>query len=625
MSDNSQQDKMFGDIAIEQQLLTKEKLDRALLIQRCITNRTKVYLPIGAVLQKMGLLSEEQVETVLAKQNNNIPDSIEVAPVDEPVAAPEISASSQPLATDPETNGSAKLSIVVSPDKLTATIAPVEEGQPAPSLDAVKLLLMEQDIDFGVISDKLLATYLERNPMPPDPFIVARGTPPVEGVPPEIIYHFDIDPLRIGTLLEDGTMDWKNRGEIPQVAKGDLLAEKVGGEEGKPGTSVHGQEIKPPRVKEPALKFTKGAERSEDKTKIFAKINGTPKLGVDGRIGVFGILPIDTDVGIETGNVNFDGHIEVDGGVCSGYTVKGGSLNTREIQSATIELAEDLVSYGGIYSSTITVGGHLKASHIHNSTVEVLGDLVVEKELFGCTVLVNGRCLIESGKIIGSKITAKKGIQTKDIGTRAAKPSELVVGVDFKNERDIKSSKERIDSLEKQIGEANNDLTRMKETIDKLDAELGSVAQEQDGCMVQKRELEEKLKNPAISQNKEKSALLNELITDLGKKYNQLDKRVHEIMSMDDQARNQLKARKQFIEDATAEIEALEENIIVLEEAAKVDAGIPVVKASGMVYTKTSVAGPHKKIIIPKDMQCVRIAESLEDGKMYQIKISNLR
>jgi uncharacterized protein (DUF342 family) len=285
-------------------------------------------------------------------------------------------------------------------------------------------------------------------------------------------------------------MDWKNRGDIPQVNVGDLLAEKLGGEPGQPGTSVYGLEIPAPRVKEPTLKFSKGAERSEDGRQILAKIKGTPKLGTDGRIGVFGVLPIDSDIGLETGNINFDGHIEVNGGIDNGYKVKGGSLVIKEIQNAEIELTDDLVSHGGIYGSTLLVGGHLKASHIHNSTLEVLGDLVVEKEIFGCTILVNGRCMIDGGKIIASKITAKKGIQVKDIGTQAARPSELIVGVDFKFERDMNALKAQIADLERRKTETANAIIALKGQIDRLDSELGTVAQEQDGCMVQKRQLE---------------------------------------------------------------------------------------------------------------------------------------
>jgi hypothetical protein len=618
MAENERQDKLFGDIAIEKQMVTREKLERALVIQRCIANRTKVFMPIGSVLQKMALLTESQVEEVLAIQRAGVAEAPSVGTA-APTAAP--SAAPGPVGTGVLSN----INLVVSADKLTATIAPIAAGQAPPPLDAFKLMFMEKEIAFGFVSDSLLSAHLSKNPMPVEPFVVAQGTPPAPGQPPEVRYYFDTKPMRIGTLLEDGTMDWKNRGDIPQVDVGGLLAEKVGGEPGKPGTSVYGLEIPPPRVKEPVLKFSRGAERSEDGRQILAKIKGTPKLGNDGRIGVFGVLPIDSDIGLETGNINFDGHIEVNGGIDNGYKVKGGSLNIKEIQSAEIELTDDLVSHGGIYGSTLVVGGNLKASHIYNSTLEVLGDLAVDKEVFGCTILVNGRCIIDSGKIIASKITAKKGVIVKDIGTQAARPSELIVGVDFKFERDMNALKAHMADLERKKTETVNAITALKGQIDKLDADLGRVAQEQDGCMVQKRQLEVKLIGPEISKNPEKRSLMEELIGDLANKYNALDARVQELMAMDDTVRKQIGQHQNNLKEIDPQIAACQEQIGLLEEAAKVDPGIPIVKASGIVYAKTLVIGPHRKILIPEDMHNVRIAESLEDPKQHQMKISSLR
>lgn len=613
MSESAHQDKVFGDIAIERAFITREKFERALVIQRVISNRTKVHLPIGAVLVKMELLDQEQVDQVLEAQK-----SIIVEPADGPPAqeAPSTTCVDDMLCA---------LDLKVSGDKLKAFLEPFEENQKAPSLEAVKLLLNEKQLVHGVVSDKLIGAYLEKDPLPMEPFLVAKGTPPRPGKPPDIVYHFDTDPMRIGTLLADGTMDWKNRGEIPQVAAGDLLAEKVGGEPGQPGINVYGQEIAPPRIKDPPLKFSRGAERSQDGRQIFAKINGTPKFGPDGRIGVFAILPIETDIGIETGHIDFDGHIEVNGAVTSGYRVKGRSLNTREIQNAAIEMEENIHCHGGVYGSTLKVGGNLKASHIHNCTAEVSGDLVVEKELFGCTIEVNGRCLISGGKIIASKIMAKKGIQVKDVGTLAAKPSELIVGVDFKFERDMQAMKEEQAELERQKAEAEGAIAQLKAKIDSLDTELGQVAQEQDGCMVHKRQLEEKLKWPAIAQNPEKRNLMEELIGDLAAKYDTLDQRVQNIMALDDQVRAQIVQYQKQIQALDEQIGTTTENMDLLEEAAKVDTGIPVVKVSGMIFSRSAVAGPHRKIIIPQEMQSVRIAESQTDTKQYEIKISALR
>lgn len=613
MTQTTRQDELFGEIAVARQMISQDRIQRALVIQRCISNRTRVRMPIGAVLQKMGLLTKEQVDQILAVQNETVSPATAGANAGGEAAPPV------------ETNRSGGIDLVVSSDKLTATIAPATANQTPPPMEEVKKILLENGIAYGVVSDQLLAAHLKKKPMPSEPFVVARGVAPEPGKPPEVRYYFDTDPMRIGTLLEDGSMDWKNRGEIPQVRTGELLAEKVGGEPGRPGTNVLGQEVSPPRIKDSPLKFSKGAQRSEDGTQILAKVAGTPKLGPDGRIGVFSVLPVETDVGIETGNIDFDGHIEVNGGIASGYTVKARSLNTREVQDANIEVSEDLACFGGVYGSTVKVGGHLKASHIHSSKVEVIGDLVVEREIFGCSIEVNGRCMIEGGKIIASKIAAKKGIQVRDVGTQAARPSELTVGVDFKNEREIKACKAELSDLEHRKKQSAETIVALKAKSDRLEAELGQVAQEQDGCMVQKRELEEKLNNSEISNNTEKRSLIEELIADLGAKFDALDERVNALMSEDDRIRSQITQLYGGIKAFETQIVETSEKLGILEEAAKVDPGTPVVKASGMVYAKTLVSGPHKKIIIPQDMHNIRIAESQEEPKQYQMKISSLR
>ncbi len=395
MTNATNLDTRFGSIAVELSLVSREKLDRALVVQRCIFSRSKVHMPIGKVLKEMGLLNQDQVDKVLDIQKQR-----GVCPVDSEPADPGRSAN-----PDQDLKG---LQITISKDKLSAHLSPTGKELSGVTLGTVKELIEKRGIVYGLIGDEELNRYLSLSQLPDEPFQIAQGLKPVPGHPPEIVYHFDTDPLRIGTLLEDGTMDWKNRGDIPQVTEGGVLAEKRGGDPGQPGRSVSDKEINPPRVREPQIKAGKGAKRSEDGCQIIAAVSGTPKLGADGKIYVHGMLPVEGDIGIDTGNIEFEGYIEASGSVQAGYSIKGGGLRASGIESATIEVTEDLVSDGGIYGSTITAGGTLKASHLHNCTIQVLGDLVVEKEIIQCTIETNGRCLINDGKIIASAIDAKK-------------------------------------------------------------------------------------------------------------------------------------------------------------------------------------------------------------------------
>ena len=519
--------------------------------------------------------------------------------------------------------------MVLAEDHLSAFLVPTNTSLNGLNLEMVKDFLTARDVVFGLVADSVLEAYISQKPLPEEPFQVASGIPMVPGRPSEIIYHFDTDPMRIGTLLEDGTMDWKNRGDIPCVKEGDLLAEKTAGDPGEPGTSVCGKTLPPPRIRQPKLKCGKGAARSEDGNQILAKINGTPKISPDRKIMVHGILDIDGDIGVETGNLEFEGQIDATGGVQSGYTVKADGLRTMGIQDATIELNEDLVCLGGIYGSHLKVGGNIQASHIHNCTIEVLGDLVVKKELYDSTVETNGRCLIGDGKIMSSQIDAKKGIYSRQIGSEASHPNELTVGIDRKYERDCAAQKEALAQYEKKLQELSATSPKLKERLEELTSQLGALAQEQDSYLVQKRQFEEQIRGegPNAVKDDDERMMLEEMIGELVDKDEEINAKVALLMKEEDTVRHQITEADQRIDLLGRQIEKCKEKIDLLDESLKVDPGIAVIKVSGSIAAKTEIQGPHKSMALLEKMQKVRIAETASDpaGKKFQIKISNLR
>lgn len=622
MADMSKKDKRFGDIALDMQLLSKEKLDRALVVQELIFSRTKVHMTIGKVLKEMGVLDEEQIDGVLAAQKYLGSKG------DENDAECGCELPDEEAASD---NTIKKMLVTITKDKLSAFISPNGKKPEGLTVETLKEYLKARSVVFGLVEDKVLEQYLALEALPIEPFKVASGIAAVPGKPPEIIYHFDTDPLRIGTLKEDGTMDWKNRGDIPQVKEGDVLVEKTKGVPGKPGTSVCGKEIQPPRMRNPKLKCGKGAQRAEDGHHILAKFAGTPKLSADGKVFVFNMLNIDGDIGVETGHLEYEGQIEATGGVQSGYKVKAKGLRTAEVQDAVIEVDEDLVCHAGMYGSTIKVGGSLKASHIHNCTIEVLGELVVEKEIYESTIETNGRCLIVDGKLMDSKIDAKKGVYAKDIGSEGSNPCELTIGFDRKYERDMAGHKEEIDELKRQIKTAQTARPQLVEKVDAIESEMGAMAQEQDNFALQKRQFEEQLRgegpNPVDPDDEEERAMLEEMISELVEQNEAFDTKVRALMAKEDKTKMELEAVDKRLEILNEHIEKLKEKMELLTEAHKVDPGIPELKVHGNIASKTEIIAPHKEMTLPKDMNRVRIAESKEDpeSNRYRIKISNLR
>lgn len=616
MSDVTVLDKRFGNIAVSMAMIPQEKLDRALVVQNCIFTRTQVHMPIGKVLVEMGALTQEQIDEVLAFQAQMHQEPSGEGQPDK--AAPD---------SDQPNCALSGIHLTLTSDKLSAYLSPTDVVPEGLTLDAVKAYLKERGVVYGLIEDKALAAYLSATPLDDEPFKVATGIAPVPGRPSEVIYHFNKDPYRIGTLNSDGTMDWKNRGEIPQVAIGDLLVEKIIGDPGKPGINVFGKDVLPPRIREPQLKCAKGAQRSEDGCQITATIEGMPKLIRGGKISVFNVMSIDGDIGVETGHIDFDGHIEASGGVHSGYSVKGKGLRTAEIQDAEIEIKEDLVCDRGIYGTTMKVGGSIKSSHIHNSRIVCLGDVVVEKEIVGCTIETNGSCIIGGGKILDSKIDAKKGVVAGDIGSEAAKPSELTVGFDRQYERDVAELKALLVDMQDQNKDLEAELVDMARQTEVIGTQLGELAQEQESFMAQKRLFEDQLngEGPNAVSDEDEKEMLNDMIAELDEKNAAFEDKAKALMEQEDKARLNLTVRKKSSQALIEKIAANKEKLKGLDEALKVDPGLAVVKASGTLFAKTYIIGRHKEIIIPQNMRSVRVTEVTPEGSAkHKIKISNL-
>ncbi len=606
-------DELFTRIAVGGKFIDQQQVEQARMLQKLVLKRSGTQMGLGKIMLALGVLSQEQLDTILRMQK-----AME-AELD--AQRQEAAAKAPPGRDEPE------FELVIAEDYMQAWIK-IPAGNPGGiDLDRVKKELVTNSVVYGLVDDATIEAYLEE-PTPDQVLVVAQGTEPVAGEPMEIVYHFDTDPLRVGTLKEDGTMDWKDRGTLPQVKPGDLLAEKVTKSEGRPGIDILGQPVPPPKVKDIILRCGRGVERSADGRKAFAKIGGSPRIGPDGKLLVMSTYTVNGDIGLETGHVEFSGLIDVTGTVQTGFRVEGHGLRASEIQAAEIKLEGDLICLGGIYGASIEVGGKIRASHIHDSRILAAGDVVVEREIFDSEIETNGRCVIGGGNIIASRISAKKGIQVMDVGTEAAKPSSLTVGVDKIVRRKVEDFKQEMTLLEDKSKALEAAIATAQEQYEEAGTELGEVAQQQDGCMVEKRRLEEQVAKAEKKGQPVEDSIM-EKIALLDRQYQELDAKVAELMDREDAFKQQITSKTKELEAAVAEVARIQARIEKLLAEAKEDRPVPIIKVSGTIYSKTKIQGPHASVVLEEDQQRVRIAEVKEGGSgkmsIYALKITPLR
>jgi uncharacterized protein len=603
MAGEHDKNSQFSSIAVEMNFVDQGKVDKALVVQARIFEKTKVSMSIGEILIEMGALTPAARDEIIGMLNE-----IEAQGESAPASPPPMKKSKPARSAKKE---GSSLDISVSKDKLTAS-AYFNGEVPAMDFDIndVKTMLHAEGILHGIADDEQIRGFLGGQFCVGEQWTIATGTEPIPDTPPEIIYHFDTNPLKIGTLTEDGLMDWKDRGTLPQIKEADLLAEKIPGPKGKEGMDVYGKKIPIPKTREIRFKCGKGARRSEDGLQVHATVSGIPKLSVVGEISVMSTLHIPGDISLETGHVTFDGHIEVTGAIEKGYRVKGESLRAKEIRDAQIDVAGDITSMNGIFGATIRCGGNLRAGHIHNTNIILAGDIAVEKEIIESNIEANGRCLSNDGIIISSTISAKMGITAMDIGTRASNPSELIVGIDQQMEREIEATREKIQAIKAEHEGLPKLIKDLKKRSDQLNTSLGEVAQEQDRCMVQHRRLQEKIEAGLLKKVGSEAEKLQKTIDELKIKQEAYDSDIAKLMEEDESISQQIATSEKSAAENAKTLEELKTHLDQITENQKMDRGITIVKVGGNIYSGNAITGPHCKMVLQEDLQRVSIAET---------------
>jgi uncharacterized protein (DUF342 family) len=500
----------------------------------------------------------------------------------------------------------------LSEDKVTGVIRRVRTRTDPIELTDIAEILKVNDIQYGIVDPSILTKTLADNPRPTEPWTIAKGKLPIPAEKDQLVYHFEIDPLRIGTLLETGFMDYKDRGKIPQVKEGTLVAEKIPGKKGMPGIDIFGEPVpqeRPPVVK---LMHGTGVVLSEDGLKAFAKTDGRPVKSADGKVHVFGDLNIDGDIGIRTGHVDFEGHIEVAGIVNPGYKVKGGSLCTQEINNARCDAVGTINVLGGINGARLTSGGNLRARYIHQSVIEARGDVIVDKDVSNSTIVAGGRVIVDNGKILTSKVQAKMGITAVGIGSKASETCELIVGIDSQIEAALKRIDGEMADLEERrlMLEANFD--ELNKHSGELETTIASATEVQTGTRQKMVQLAEKVKSLDPSERNDAwkiKAKIDTLRTASERSMATIPKlrEKHQLVF------EKMEGVRGKIEGVEKQIAHLEGVLQELDDFSQIKDGVferhPIVETLGTIHAGTTVKGPHASLIIRSNNSQVKVVE----------------
>jgi uncharacterized protein (DUF342 family) len=320
--------------------------------------------------------------------------------------------------------------IRVAEDQLTATV----RIEPGGTINPVQLIAQLKRTGIQFIDEAAITTaaaQLKKKPEPgaePDKqgltLVVARGQPKVEDVPERLVA---IEP----PARADTPENHYDRVQIDTVNPGDSIAQIIPPVIGRDGIDVFARPIKRRKPAQP-VQPDEGALREGDLMKAArpgrARIEGN-------RIRVEPRLDIPTDVNFGTGNIRFDGDINIRGSVLDLFLV-GSTADIHvggAIEAAHVHAGANITVGGGIAGKDkgmVTAGGAIKCRYISNGHV-VAGDGVkIAGEIANSRVITGGRVYAENGTILGSNVTANGGVSVRTLGSPAFVKTTVEVGVD---------------------------------------------------------------------------------------------------------------------------------------------------------------------------------------------------
>ncbi|MCE9499960.1 MAG: FapA family protein [Leptospira sp.] len=381
------------------------------------------------------------------------------------------------------------LNLDVSPDALTAeiTINPARlYGHPLSMTDVYEFLEKS-----GIAVDKanweLVRTYLEEltkniknimvNPQRIR-FEIAKGTPALPGEDGWLkFYH---PRARRVVIREDGSADFRNIDRYIHIKKDEKVATLFEGIPGTQGLNVFGKPIYPPLIERPKLTvgnniIIKKEQQADNPQHVYlehySSCDGVIYL-TDNSVTVASELQINSDVGLSTGNVNYDGTVKVKGTIeegskinCSGSLIVGGN-----IESDDISVKGDIEAKGGIKpkgKGAIRVGGAIRAKFIENAFIEVSGDLIIEGSILQSKILCLGSVFLTgpTGNIITSEVIAYGGISVMNLGSTAELEASVELGFHFKNDRNYNEGAEKLREMDKEIDTLQPKIQQIKRAV----------------------------------------------------------------------------------------------------------------------------------------------------------------
>jgi uncharacterized protein len=325
---------------------------------------------------------------------------------------------------------------VVSPDKMKVSLAlhPPLEGLHSLQMEDIDKLLAEETLVFGINNEALenVKEFLSKKEKEFRKFIIACGQPVGESKDAYLRYEMEIGPIA-GTILENGSIDFRDRRIMVGVSAGQCIATKIPAVQGEPGINVYGEKTAATEGKDIKIEILNDARYSPATLQVTATKDGVLSIVNNHTIKVLSHKTITGDIDFETGNVESMNALTITGSVQPGFCVTaGGDIKILgSVMSASVICDGNLVVRGGTTgkNSRLQAKGDADINFIEQGSLQCGGIAVIRKQSYYSDVSAgsNIRCH-DLSIVMGGTLIAEGNISLGGVGSENSTPSLIAAG-----------------------------------------------------------------------------------------------------------------------------------------------------------------------------------------------------
>jgi uncharacterized protein (DUF342 family) len=328
--------------------------------------------------------------------------------------------------------------IEISADQMLAslTLLPALPGSTLPDFSDILAFCSEGDISSGIDEQTIREAIEQVHQLqqPQEHIPIARGLLPLEGKDAYLRFEVEIGPLP-GKILQDGSIDWRERKMFIGIDKDELIATKVPLTQGTPGRDIHGLPLPQKPGKDIKVKASGDVQYIEESGQLLATCAGALSIVNETDVKVSAKQTIDGDVDFSIGNIESNDGLEIKGDVNPGFTVlcKGDLLVGGNINRATVTAEGNTKITGGLIgeNARLTTKGDVDVSFIERGSITGGGTVVIGKGTYYASTSAEKMLLSRpDSKIVGGRLICGENFIGDSVGTGNATPAIIFAGIE---------------------------------------------------------------------------------------------------------------------------------------------------------------------------------------------------